>query len=374
MENLIVSTEFAPAERESVKIVEIQSKSFAHNLLLTKIVNALSEMLVVLNDKRQIIFANDAFIGALGLGKDKLFIGQRVGEAVQCVHASKTTGGCGTTEYCKTCGAVNAMLEAQESGKSEKECRIRTSKNGALDLRVKASLFQMEKDSLTIFTLNDISSEKRKQTLERVFFHDILNSAGGISGLSGLMPYMNDQHEMKEIAGMINRASENLISEIQSQRYLLAAENGDLTIEKHEFETFKVLKDLADLYSKHEIIEDKYLSIHKNSENLIINTDGVLLRRIVGNMIKNALEASLPKSVVTVSSQKYGEKVRFSVHNHNFIPREIQTQLFQRSFSTKGTGRGIGTYSMKLFGEKYLDGRVDFESTPENGTTFFIEI
>jgi sensor histidine kinase regulating citrate/malate metabolism len=49
-------------------------------------------------------------------------------------------------------------------------------------------------------------------------------------------------------------------------------------------------------------------------------------------------------------------------------------QLFQRSFSTKGTGRGIGTYSMKLFGEKYLEGRVDFESTRENGTTFFIEI
>jgi len=56
------------------------------------------------------------------------------------------------------------------------------------------------------------------------------------------------------------------------------------------------------------------------------------------------------------------------------MPKEIQLQLFKRSFSTKGIGRGIGTYSMKLFGEKYLKGRVGFESTEENGTTFFIEI
>lgn len=181
MENLIVSTEYAPAERESIKIVELHSKSVARNLLLSKIVNAVSEMLVVLNNKRQIIFANDSFISTIGLNKDKLYIGKRVGEAVNCIHACKTAGGCGTTEFCKTCGAVNVIMEAKTSGKSEKECRIRTSANGAFDLRVKATLFQVEKETLTIFTLNDISSEKRKQILERVFFHDILNSAGGIA-------------------------------------------------------------------------------------------------------------------------------------------------------------------------------------------------
>lgn len=374
MKKTIMSTEFAPAERESTEIAELQSELFASNRLLLLIVNSISEMLVILNDKRQIIFANDSFIKTIGLQKDKLYIGKRVGEAINCVHAFKTIGGCGTTEFCKTCGAVNAILSARLSRKSEKECRIRTSGNDALDLRVKATLLQIEREIFTIFTLIDVSNEKRKQTLERVFFHDILNSAGGISGLSGLMPEVTDQNELQEIAGMINRASVNLINEIQMQRYLSSAENGDLTVEKHETESYQILKDLAELYSKHEIIADKYISIHKESENIMFSTDGVLLRRIIGNMIKNALEASLPKSVVTITSQKYGEKVRFSVHNHNFIPRQVQLQLFQRSFSTKGVGRGIGTYSMKLFGEKYLNGRVDFESSPESGTTFFIEI
>ena len=49
-------------------------------------------------------------------------------------------------------------------------------------------------------------------------------------------------------------------------------------------------------------------------------------------------------------------------------------QIFQRSFSTKGQpGRGIGTYSIKLFGETYLGGRgfVSPAEAPE-GTTFSI--
>ncbi len=374
MENNFVATEYAPAERESIKVVELQTNTIRQNLLLTKIINAVSEMLVVLNDKRQIIFSNEEFAKAIGLPSTKSFIGKRVGEAVNCKNAFMSEGGCGTTEFCRTCGTVNATLEAKNKLNSEKECRILTNNNDAFDFSVKATIFNYDNEALTIFTLKDISAEKRKQTLERVFFHDVLNSADGISGLSGIMPGINDPAELMEIAEMINKASENLINEIQAQRYLVAAENGDLIVEKKEIESFKILKDLADLYSKHEKLADKFISIHSESENIIVKTDPVLMRRIVGNMIKNALEASMPASVVTISSKTDNETVRFTVHNGTYIPSDVQMQLFQRSFSTKGMGRGIGTYSMKLLGEKYLKGKVGFESTKQNGTTFFIEI
>ena len=62
--------------------------------------------------------------------------------------------------------------------------------------------------------------------------------------------------------------------------------------------------------------------------------------------------------------------VEFSVHNPNPMPRNVQLQVFQRSFSTKGSGRGLGTYSMKLLSERYLGGRVSFESNEESGTVF----
>jgi len=374
MEKLILNTEFAPAECEGKRITELQSKAVVQNQLLIIIANSVSEMLVVLNNKRQIIYANEIFNSKIGQPNSTLCIGKRVGEALDCINADKSAGGCGTTEFCRTCGAVNAFLEAQIKNKSEKECRILKSDNDALDLRVKATLFNSDNEIFTIFSLSDISSDKRKQTLERIFFHDVLNSAGGISGLSGIMPEIKDPVELIKVAELINKASDNLINEIQAQRNLVAAENDYLEVKYNEIESFKILKDLADLYSKHEIAVNKYISINKKSENIIVETDAVLLRRIIGNMIKNALEASLPASIVTISSNRVNETVRFSVHNKFYMPREVQMQLFQRSFSTKGIGRGVGTYSMKLLGEKYLKGKVDFESSVQNGTTFFIEI
>jgi sensor histidine kinase regulating citrate/malate metabolism len=69
-----------------------------------------------------------------------------------------------------------------------------------------------------------------------------------------------------------------------------------------------------------------------------------------------------------------GTGLIFQVHNEGIIPREIQLQLFQRSFSTKGKGRGIGTYSIRLLVENYLKGKVTFVSNEDCGTNFSVEI
>jgi signal transduction histidine kinase len=49
-------------------------------------------------------------------------------------------------------------------------------------------------------------------------------------------------------------------------------------------------------------------------------------------------------------------------------------RIFSRSFSTKGVGRGLGTYSIKLLTERYLGGRADFVSNREDGTVFRVRL
>jgi sensor histidine kinase regulating citrate/malate metabolism len=56
------------------------------------------------------------------------------------------------------------------------------------------------------------------------------------------------------------------------------------------------------------------------------------------------------------------------------MPEEVKLQVFKRSFSTKGKGRGLGTYSIKLLTEKFLKGKVYFISEENFGTEFTIEI
>jgi signal transduction histidine kinase len=55
------------------------------------------------------------------------------------------------------------------------------------------------------------------------------------------------------------------------------------------------------------------------------------------------------------------------------MPDHVRAHVFQRSFSTKGAGRGLGTYSVKLLTESYLAGQAWFESTTGQGTTFHVE-
>jgi sensor histidine kinase regulating citrate/malate metabolism len=100
----------------------------------------------------------------------------------------------------------------------------------------------------------------------------------------------------------------------------------------------------------------------KECNNFGIITDRTLLRRVLSNMIKNAIEASSPSEMVSIRCIQKKSSAVFSVHNAGFIPPSTQLQISQRFFSTKGKGREIGTYSMKLFGEKYL--KAKFGSLP----------
>ncbi len=60
--------------------------------------------------------------------------------------------------------------------------------------------------------------------------------------------------------------------------------------------------------------------------------------------------------------------------NAGVIPSDVQMQIFQRSFSTKGKGRGIGTYSIRLLTENYLKGKASFVSNNTDDTIFSIEL
>lgn len=364
----------SPDVRKSIDEIKRQSEIFSRNKILIDLIESLSQMLVVLNSERQIIYANKRYHEFCNVPETELILGKRPGEAINCVNAFVAPGGCGDSDFCKTCGAANAILESHRGIQSTKECRILTQTLESKDIIVNTTPFELEGENFTIFALTDIRDKKRREMIERVFFHDILNSAGSISGLSAILKETKDPEEISQFAEIIGRASKNLVEEIQAQRQLSEAERGALHIEFKEVKALNILTDLKDLYSAQVSAADKTIIIDENAENLTVKTDPVLLRRILGNMVKNAIEVYNPNTIITLNCTLNSHSVKFSVHNDMAIDKNIQVQLFKRSFTTKGTGRGLGTYSMKLLGEKSLKGKVWFESSEQTGTTFFIEI
>lgn len=351
-----------------------QSNSIKDNHTLTQTLDAISQMVIILNRQRQIVFSNKSFNQFNRHLHDKPLLGKRLGETLDCQNAHLTEEGCGTTQRCYNCGALMAMLSANNGKNATNECTILTTNNDAYELKVTAKPVLLGTETFTIFSILDISAEKRKENLERIFIHDLMNSAGGIAGLAAVLPEIDDAAEQKEIAQNIEEATNQLIEEIKAQRLLFSAERGELQPVYSEVDSLMLLTSMRNHYLNHQINPGKAISLHPHSTSTVLETDVVILKRILGNMIKNALEVNLPGDEITLRCYQSKSSIRFSVHNKSYIPKEIQSELFKRTFTTKGKGRGLGTYSMKLLGEKYLGGTVWFTSTPSSGTHFYIEL
>jgi PAS domain-containing protein len=373
MQQSAMPTQFAPAERLSSEEIQTQSAFFSSLPYLRELADALPTIFVVLNTYRQIIFANQALADLAGKKRPEELYGLRPGEAFHCIHSTETEGGCGTTEFCRTCGAARAILAAIGGKRNVQECRITTRDGQPLDLKALACPLR-DGSGFVSFALEDISHEKRRRVLERIFFHDVLNTAGGVRGLVELLKEENDPEEAQELIDMIWSGASMLIEEINAQKQLSAAENGDLTVEAETARTDDLLKEVIGLYENQPLARDRRLQLHPDSESVEFTTDPTLVRRVLANMTKNALEASSAGETVTLGTRRIEDRVELWVHNRGVMPRNSQLQIFQRSFSTKGRGRGLGTYSIKLLTERYLKGRASFTSTEAEGTTFFISL
>jgi hypothetical protein len=364
-----------PARREDLVKIKTAHQNLSAIPHLRDLLNAFPTPAVILNECRQIVASNQRLCRTLNRREDEL-LGLRMGEAFDCTHWREGDCGCGTSQFCGTCGALDAILDSQRTGVQDvHECTItRQTEEGerALDLRVTASTLDLD-GRFTVFALNDIGDEKRRAVLERMFFHDVLNTAAGVRNLLEVLPALSDQYR-RETSDLAFQLVKYLIEEIEAGKDLAAAERGELAVHMASVDAREMLKSTCELYANHPVSRGREVVVKELSGASLVITDKLLLKRVLSNLVKNALEASFEGEQVSLDFQNQGATV-FRVHNEAAMPEAVRLQVFRRSFSTKSpVGRGIGTYSAKLITERYLGGSLSFTSSEENGTTFSVTL
>lgn len=334
--------------------------------------------LLVLNSLRQIVFSNNAFTDLLGTSDIGSFLSKRPGEAMGCVYSDAGKNGCGTSLYCRECGALRAIQESMGTReKAVHECQLLCGdghgETVARDLRVFSSPWETPEGTYYVLTLLDIGDEKRRQALERIFFHDILNSAGGARNLVDIL--MNEVPEdAREIAHMARSSLFALVDEIQKQKQLLSVERNEYAVSRITLQGLEIVQAVVGEFRTHPKALGKIIHLDEGSVNVAVSSDFSLLRRVLVNMLMNALEATAADEVITVGLSRERGKAVFWVANPGVMAESVRLQVFKRSFSTKGHDRGLGTYSIKLLAENYLGGEVGFSSAAPAGTTFWVKL
>jgi len=367
------ATLFAPAERVDREHILKDADHIVTTGILEHVTRTVPCLTLVLNRERQAVYVNDRLIKYLGASSPAKLLGQRPGELLDCIHASETPGGCGTTAFCRYCGAARAIVDAQRERREHvRECRVTTTDGRAHEFRVWATPLDVAGEGYSVFSLLDISDEKRRRALERTFFHDVNDTLTVVTGYSQLLQTAVDAGEIADLAKTVAQASAELGTEIASHWRLLQAEEGELSLTLARVESLDLVDELCRVQARR--WRDRSLITDDGSEAFVVETDRALLQRVLYNMIKNAIEACAPDGTVRIGCRKLASRGVFWVYNPGYMSRAVQLQVFTRSFSTKGEGRGVGTYSMRLFGEQHLKGKVWFTSTRESGTTFFISL
>ena len=360
---------------EETRGLEYKRKIILESANIREFINSLPYITAILDDKRRVVFANQRLLNALGLERIEEAFGSKPGEIMHCVNAGKHINGCGAAAECKYCGCVMTILQALSTkSNTTGECRIISLINErhiAFEFRITASPIIISGDIFLVVSIQDISDEKQKERLERAFFHDIINTVGGIKGIVELImePDYKDDESLWHI---LEDNTNYLISEIEAHRDLIYAERKILGVHFVDINALSFLNEIVSLVRHYpQISADKSIVIKTDNSYLSFRSDYILAKRVVLNMLKNAFEATSKNHTINVGFYEESENLVVWVQNENIMTDEVKSQIFQRSFSTKGHSRGIGTYSMRLFMENYLQGKVFFESNQEKGTIFY---
>ncbi|MEQ9303629.1 MAG: HAMP domain-containing sensor histidine kinase, partial [Marinoscillum sp.] len=134
------------------------------------------------------------------------------------------------------------------------------------------------------------------------------------------------------------------------------------------FEWGQLVREVVALYGSEDV--DIALELE---EGVNIEADKDIFRRILNNIVLNAIQAvSDKRAEIVISLQVKSDKGVLSVKdNGKGVPEDLKDKIFLNYFSTKSTGSGIGLALAKK-GIENAGGNIWFESKSGRGATFFI--
>ncbi|MDD2793602.1 MAG: tetratricopeptide repeat-containing sensor histidine kinase [Sediminibacterium sp.] len=235
-----------------------------------------------------------------------------------------------------------------------------------------------QNDHLEI-TVSELGKNAReKDNILKLVAHDLRTPVASIPTLVQLIFDEKDENQKTELLQVIRsscNSSLNLINDILSTSTLSSK-----PMEKQNISIEAFIQDCENLVKVKVSEKKQKLIINNTAGNGIIRIDAEKMKRVISNLITNAVKFSPKGSTITYSIQRNNNNLLLSVSDQGMgIPAEIQSLVFDLNTSAKRKGTdgeksyGLGLYICRQIVATH-GGKIWLESEENEGTTFFIEL
>ena len=264
-------------------------------------------------------------------------------------------------------------------------CLVNYKNNTKIPIEISLAKIESDKDDFVVAVIRNVSYQKENERLRDDFIatltHDLRTPLlAAISGLDFMLKGTLGEisEKQKELTLAMKKSNEDMLGLTNALLEVYRYEAGKIFLCKTRFCVNKLIKDCAKelevLFKQNntEIIFDF------ENEELMINADKNEIRRVISNLLGNAIKHGGENTKVIVKSQKIGKDAQISVEDNGVgLSKEDQMKLFKR-FS-QGTSKkrscstGLGLYLSRRIVEAH-NGLIWVESEVDKGSKFIFNL
>lgn len=257
--------------------------------------------------------------------------------------------------------------------------------NTKIPIEISLAKIENDKDDFVVAVIRNVSYQKENERLRDDFIatltHDLRTPLlAAISGLDFMLKGTLGEisEKQKELTLAMKKSNEDMLGLTNALLEVYRYEAGKIFLCKTRFCVNELIKDCAKelevLFKQNntEIIFDF------ENEELMINADKNEIRRVISNLLGNAIKHGGENTKVIVRSQKIGKDAQISVEDNGVgLSKEDQMKLFRR-FS-QGTSKkrscstGLGLYLSRRIVEAH-NGSIWVESEVDKGSKFIFNL
>lgn len=238
-----------------------------------------------------------------------------------------------------------------------------------------------------LVALRDISKERElaetREQLTEMIVHDLRSPLTTILGSLRLLERdLTDRHrsDVSDQALTVSHRSVNqMLGLVDSLLDIARLESGELPLTLDDFDLHNLLLELTSTYVQEANEQGIILNVVQSAEPMVIRGDREKLRRVIVNLVDNALKFTPSGGTIEVSANREAANAILSVTDDGpGIPSDLREHIFERFAQVPGVsgrrrGTGLGLAFARLAVEAH-GGRIWVEEAPGGGSLFRFEI